>query len=54
MAAPRRILPIKPVKPSKPDAALTAKHRGRPPGKKPPKTLAERQQAFRQRQKEKK
>ena len=54
MSAPRRVLPIKPVKPSRPEAPPSPKPRGRPPGKKPPKTLAERQQAFRDRKREEK
>ena len=52
MSAPRRVLPLKPVKPSAPKAPKEPSlipRRGRPPGKKPPKTLAERQQAFRDR-----
>lgn len=53
MSAPRRVLPLKPAKPSAP-APAPLKARGRPPGKKPPKTLAERQQAFRDRKRGKK
>jgi hypothetical protein len=55
MSAPRRVLPIKPVKPSVPKSPKKSSivpRLGRPPGKKPPKTLAERQKAFRDRKRE--